>query len=762
MFDGLMALATPSADTLPLAGILDVLGSFKNYFLIFVGFSLVIFFHELGHFIAAKACGVRVHKFAVGFFKEIVGFTWGETRYSLNILPLGGYLKMLGQEDFEVDKSQELVVKNDPRAFTNKPVGLRMIIVSSGVIMNLIFAAIVFMIVFMMGFQTLPAEVGWIKPGSPAEQVGLRLGDRIVKVNNDRISDQNDLRAAIVLADPDETLRITYERKDPATGQAHLHTVTARPERDEEQNILQLGVAPPMNTTVAAIISEPALPADEQLQVGDEVLEVRCGKDKTFHKVDDFYELSFALADLRGYFAEIKIRRPIIDPNTGEVRHDERMVNWRARLNLLPEGRPTETSGHLLGLVPRVRIPHVLPGERAEQAGFRGGDIIVRWGNQVSPRVDEIVKSVEQNPETEIPVSVLRYRDGKPETDRLTVRPKVPGLFAKRRPTVGIGLEAQETDKLVIADIITKRLDGSETPAARLSGLLPRGAVITRVNDKPVNAWSELVERFIELAGTEVKISWTHEGQPETSGTLYIPRTLGTTFDLPPGRVITAIDGKSGAEIEVNGRKAYVTVDQWQGAAAILKDRVGKTVRVEFWDRFTREFHSEELAVVPEMVDPWPLRIQYAANDVSTDYKRVMLREGNPIKGIMIGMRKTYYFIVQVYVTMQRMIVTRSMGLEQISGPVGIIKLGSDLAGVGLPVLLYFLALISANLAVINFLPLPIFDGGLFVFLIIEKIKGRPVSLKVQVVTQIIGLALIIGIFLFVTFQDIARLLGWT
>src|SRR5688572_9732114 len=136
------------------------------------------------------------------------------------------------------------------------------------------------------------------------------------------------------------------------------------------------------------------------------------------------------------------------------------------------------------------------------------------------------------------------------------------------------------------------------------------------------------------------------------------------------------------------------------------------------------------------------------------------IRVSNPAKAMMIGLRKTYYFIEQVYMMMKRMIFTRSVGLDQVSGPVGIVKMGSEIAGEDFVKLLYFLALISANLAVINFLPLPIVDGGLFVFLIIEKIKGSPISIKVQVATQVIGVVLIIGVFLFVTIQDITKLSG--
>ena len=99
--------------------------------------------------------------------------------------------------------------------------------------------------------------------------------------------------------------------------------------------------------------------------------------------------------------------------------------------------------------------------------------------------------------------------------------------------------------------------------------------------------------------------------------------------------------------------------------------------------------------------------------------------------------------------------------MSSISGPVGIVKMGGKpWRNAESADLLFFLAIISANLAVINFLPLPIVDGGLMVFLIIEKIKGSPVSLRVQVATQLIGLFLIVGAFLYVTFNDVLRMFG--
>jgi regulator of sigma E protease len=126
----------------------------------------------------------------------------------------------------------------------------------------------------------------------------------------------------------------------------------------------------------------------------------------------------------------------------------------------------------------------------------------------------------------------------------------------------------------------------------------------------------------------------------------------------------------------------------------------------------------------------------------------------------MLGIDRTIFFIKQVYVVIQRMVIDRSVGFETVAGPVGIVQVGGQIAQKSMVELLFFLGLISANLAVINFLPLPIFDGGVMVFLLIEKIKGGPVPIKIQVVTQMVGLALIITIFVYVLLQDLQRAFG--
>jgi regulator of sigma E protease len=120
------------------------------------------------------------------------------------------------------------------------------------------------------------------------------------------------------------------------------------------------------------------------------------------------------------------------------------------------------------------------------------------------------------------------------------------------------------------------------------------------------------------------------------------------------------------------------------------------------------------------------------------------------------GGEETRDLIVQFYITLQRMF-SGSVPAKNMMGPYGIVKAGAGFADKGLDYLIWFLAMISANLAVVNFLPIPIVDGGLFMFLIIEKFQGKPLSPRVQSIAQLVGIALIASVFIFVTYQDIIR-----
>ncbi|MBI5100815.1 MAG: RIP metalloprotease RseP [Nitrospirae bacterium] len=153
---------------------------------------ILIFVHELGHFIVAKSLGVKVLKFSLGFGPRIVGMTRGDTEYLISAFPLGGYVKMLGEEPDE-----ELSESDRARAYNYQPVWKRFSIVFSGPLFNLIFAAVLFFLIFLGGIPYLLPEIGEVSPDSPAFRHGLMKGDSIVEINGSQIMKWDEMTSVI-------------------------------------------------------------------------------------------------------------------------------------------------------------------------------------------------------------------------------------------------------------------------------------------------------------------------------------------------------------------------------------------------------------------------------------------------------------------------------------------------------------------------------------------------------------------------------------
>jgi regulator of sigma E protease len=135
----------------------------------------------------------------------------------------------------------------------------------------------------------------------------------------------------------------------------------------------------------------------------------------------------------------------------------------------------------------------------------------------------------------------------------------------------------------------------------------------------------------------------------------------------------------------------------------------------------------------------------------------VLSAGGDPLRAITMGFRQTVVMIEQVFLTIDR--VSRgSVGVDQLQGPVGILHTGTQVASEGPMFMVFFLAMISVNLAVVNLLPIPIADGGLFLFLVYEKLRGRPPSIAFQNAAAMAGIALVAGLFLLTFYNDIGRL----
>ncbi|MDY6854259.1 MAG: RIP metalloprotease RseP [Thermodesulfobacteriota bacterium] len=186
---------------------------------------VLIFVHEMGHFIIAKISGVGVVKFSLGFGPKILSKKIGETEYLLSAIPLGGYVKMVGEEPDE-----EVLEGDLQKSFTNKPVMKRAGIVLAGPLFNIFFAIFVFSIIHMSGVPILTTEVGDAVEGSPAFEAGIQKGDLIISINGKEISKWEELTEIIKKSEGAELL-MNIKRDD------RYYEVQLRPKPFVDKNI---------------------------------------------------------------------------------------------------------------------------------------------------------------------------------------------------------------------------------------------------------------------------------------------------------------------------------------------------------------------------------------------------------------------------------------------------------------------------------------------------------------------------------------------
>ncbi|MCH7591622.1 MAG: RIP metalloprotease RseP, partial [Planctomycetes bacterium] len=807
------------SDTFPsilaIGSILALWGKTWPYLLMFAGFSGIIFIHELGHFMVAKWAGVKVHQFAIGFGREIVGFTRGETRYSFNILPLGGYVRMLGQEDFD-DKSEELRYKDDPRSFVNKPVSHRMAIVSAGVVMNVLLACVLFMIVFSVGKDSMSPRIAYIEHDSPAERAGLRPGDLIREINGEKILAFDEVRMAIVLAPMHVPVNFVVERE----GELKSIPVTPEfliPESTREAKRLVVGILPGVTRKISWLGPEVDQTRDDHPQLGDMIVEID-GTEVTDDNISAMIN-ALAYADGDVYVERSDPDNPNTEPRrvrvdvspilaihpsgdgtgslsvlgfaplarfssvhprgrahlagleTGDtvlawddvpyptrnsiqgsnIQSAERDIYFKVRKSdgRVTQGfvrpkrhkrgaatihaicRPIDGAGSTLD-APRARFTDILPGGVADRAGIESGDVVLSCAEADNPTYAEVNLTIRSSTNKYVELRVQKS-DGRIES--AIVVPEAPG-------TIDAGLNLVPDDILRVAKIV-ETIDGRPSPAARAG--LTAGILITAVNGEPVGKWRELVDAFRDHAGTSVELSYRDARNVPGTVDFSVPHSLRTLLGVGPEARILSIDGKRKVEIAMSRGPEQVAAGYRRGTRELLAQNVGReNVPVEFRRNPLAPIETTTVTVTDDMLYPWLAHVSYNPS-INVAPEIVPLKGENLLESVEIGMRKTYYFIHQVYVTLERMIFTRSVGMDSLSGPLGIIDIGGRAARAGMIDFLFFMGIISANLAVLNFLPLPIVDGGLMVFLIIEKIKGTPVSLRVQVATQVIGLFLLVG-----------------
>jgi len=656
------------------------IGFLGNSLLVVLGFGSVILIHEFGHFIFAKICGIKVEAFSIGFPPVLAGFSRtekgyririlpqlfakegepesggfsftigkkakpGETEYQLGVIPLGGFVKMLGQEDVGPVKSS-----NDPRSFANKPVILRMIVVTAGVVFNAISAIFVFMAVFLIGINLPPPVVGGVLPGSPAAQAGIVAGDEIIEIAGKKGNlDFSDIKVAAALSGENEKVRLKVRHQD---GTEEDFVISASKLIGSRMRLF--GVEEAMSLIISDVSDANTLLKTTGLLPRDRIRNIGGVDVQNGWELEKIVENTIA--------PSIKI---LAERTKGAGKSE--LVESKIGLDLIPAGGDVKSESDLASIytmVPRLKVSSAEGGIALEK-----GDIVTAINDVNNPTYKELRELVEKYENKEMAVKVLRVdANGIEKEVGVTVVPKK--LAGSDRVVIGIGVSLDAGHPVVARTI---SVEGG--PAALN---IPRGATITSVDGTAVSNFYDIIREIRKNAGHRVAINYRLNEQ-----------------------------AAGNVAVDVSAEKNFITVKSYFAETIPFK----------------------------------PLERLYKAK--------------GPIEAIGMGYNKTVTFIAQTYVTLKRL-VGGLVSPKDLMGPVGIVAFSYRIvAHQPLVYYIYFLGLISACIAVFNFLPMPPLDGGLIVILLAEKIKGSALSERVQGIIAYTGWALIGSLVLYVTFNDI-------
>jgi len=246
--------------------------------------SVVVFFHELGHLLVGKAVGVRAVRFSIGFGPRLIGMRYGETEYRLSLLPLGGYVKFAGDNPYE-----EVAPEDRGRGFLEQPAWKKGLIAFAGPAANLILACVLFFVLAVTPHLDVAPRIGYVKPGSPAAQAGLRYADRIVAIDGEPVDGWSRLQEKI-RAHAGEALILEIERA--GTRKA----VRIVPAVHEETNLIEtvkqgrIGIAAAPRTAEITVVSPDSPAGRAGLKTFDKVVKLGGAS------VDDYEDLAAKLA----------------------------------------------------------------------------------------------------------------------------------------------------------------------------------------------------------------------------------------------------------------------------------------------------------------------------------------------------------------------------------------------------------------------------------------------------------------------------------
>jgi regulator of sigma E protease len=739
--------------TIDLAGILSMIGIILK---VAVGLGAVIFVHELGHFLVAKACGVKVEKFMIGF--DIGGYkvSWrrGETVYGIGILPLGGYVKMLGQDDDpahikeQMQKSQVDVHNDnakaikgpdgetyyvDRRSYLAKNVPQRMAIISAGVVMNVIFAFIFAVVAYGIGVPYEPAVVSEVVPGSAVFRANIRPGDEIVKIGKLNNPSFAQLRSSVMLGDLERGIECQVRR----AADGKVEDVVLKPEQTTG-HLATIGLVGPFSLTLTdSPLEIDSTPAARAKLIKPAAGQVRSDEAKLLERdevirvgdvpVKSYPEFAALLAGQPEKALEISVRRsPKTDDNAGvKTSDDKESANKRGETHELTFEVPPQQLRRFNFSMKMGPITSVRVGSPAAAAGIAAGDLI--------EQVDG--KRLGEGP------SAVETWDGETLSDYLR-RAAIAGrdveLTLQRPPNdkgrPGSGVKIRVKPELpTLANLVIPRAPGTPLAANEI------GIAYRIENEVALVAPNSPAAAAKIVAGD--KITQANIVLPkDKDGKMPEPLVLKFVRDEPSwfGRLWRKIFGG-----EAVSRERY----DWARLLDI----------VQFIPAGT------EIELTVEHGDSAPRTVKLAPMVAENNFIAARGFWFKPIERIRkaesfgeqvrYGWDETSDALTMVFSFLKK--IGGQVPISALGGPVTIAKAAGYSAAEGMSSLLIFLTMLSANLAVLNLLPIPLLDGGHLVFLAYEGIRGRPANEKFVVALHTIGFVFIVSLMLYVLALDL-------
>jgi regulator of sigma E protease len=644
-----------------------------------IGLGMVIFFHELGHFAVAKWCNVQVERFSIGFGPILWSRKWGETEYALSAIPFGGYVKMLGQDDLDPGQETSEEVSENPRSYTAKTVPQRMAIISAGVIMNVITGYLFYVGALRMGTQVQGNEVGFVQPGMPAWEAGLREDDVLTSINGRPVADFSDVTRGTALTTGN--VQIVGKHAD-----GEVFEVSIQP--DESGTKRLIGVGPQESLTLAVLekpdvaVTRPGSPAaraEPKFQQGDRIVRI------DGEPLDNFADLRQILTEKKDKALTFEVAR------AGEKQPDTADL---VKITVEPQRFRS------LGIrVAAGKISDIQDGSPADRQGLK---------------VDDRILAV-QGPDSDQPLDVGKTMDPL----------LLPDWFADR---------AGQT----VTVTIDREGKGEET-------------------------------RTIELVPLPRR-NWTTDYGPDVP--LAIP-AIGVAFHFLP--TVQSVDPESPAseagieQGDLITKAEFVKPEDWpeEFAGENIEIEVGKTG----WTRAVWVMQSHPTWPVKLTVKPQgeeKARVVQLSSERASDWYvasdrglllKPLLQERkaeNLSEALAMGWDQTRDSATDIYLTL-RGLFSGSISPKELHGPIGIFSIGMKVAEHGVPEFLIFLGFLSVNLAVLNFLPIPVLDGGHMAFLIWEGLARRRPSERVYATAMYLGMLFVLGLMGYVIYLDIMR-----